>query len=402
MKFTYRARTKEGKMESGSIEANSKDAAVLLLQKYDVFATFLEEEGVKKSVLSKLNFEGKVSRKDLTIFFRQLSVMLESRVPVVQSLTSLAAQVPKDNFRKIINDVAKSVEEGIPLSEALAQYPKTFNNFYVNLVKSGEISGNISGSLAYISQHLEREDEIITQIRQATVYPIFVVAVLMVVLGVIVFAVMPRIVDLIKESPAEPPFFTKLVLAFYAFLQTYWWLVAALALLAVVSIIYALATRQGKAAFNRISLKIPFVSDVLKKVFLSRFCSNIATLTAAGISINKALKITGDTVNNVVYKEIIREIDQEVSSGEKISSVLVKYPEFFPSFVVQMIRVGEETGKLDKTLAEVVSFYQKEIKRSIDLLSKLIEPLMIIFLGIIVAILAVSVLSPLYGALGSL
>ena len=227
-------------------------------------------------------------------------------------------------------------------------------------------------------------------------------AVLLVVLGVIVFAVMPRIVDLIKESPAEPPFFTKLVLTFYGFLQTYWWLVAALALLAVVSFVYALATRQGKAAFNRISLKIPFVSDVLKKVFLSRFCSNIATLTAAGISINKALKITGDTVNNVVYKEIIREIDQEVSSGEKISSVLVKYPEFFPSFVVQMIRVGEETGKLDKTLAEVVSFYQKEIKRSIDLLSKLIEPLMIIFLGIIVAILAVSVLSPLYGALGSL
>ncbi len=402
MKFIYKARAKDGNMKSGVIEANSKDAAILLLQKYDVFVTFLEEDGIKKSFLSKLNFEGKVSRKDLTIFFRQLSVMLESRVPVVQSLTSLAAQVPKANFRKIINDVARSVEEGIPLSEAFAQYPKTFNNFYVNLVKSGEISGNISGALAYISEHSEREDEIVNQIRQATIYPIFVVVVLLVVLGIIVVEVMPRIVDLIKESPAEPPFFTKLVLSFYAFLQDFWWLVAIMAFLVVVSIVYGLATKQGKAIFNRISLKIPFVSDVLKKVFLSRFCSNIATLTAAGISINKALKITGDTVNNVVYKDIIREIDQEVSSGEKISSVLVKYPVYFPSFVVQMIKVGEETGKLDKTLAEVVNFYQKEIKRSIDLLSKLIEPLMIIFLGIIVAILAVSVLSPLYGALGSL
>jgi type IV pilus assembly protein PilC len=151
-----------------------------------------------------------------------------------------------------------------------------------------------------------------------------------------------------------------------------------------------------------LSLSTPFLGALLKKVFLARLCANVSTLIAAGISINKALKITEDTVDNVVYKDIISKMEKEVSEGEKVSSVMAKYQNYFPPFIVQMIKIGEETGKLDKTLMEIVSFYQKEIKRSIDLFSSLLEPIMIIFLGIIVAVLAISVLSPLYGIFGSI
>ncbi len=402
MKFIYRARTKEGKMETGSIEANSKEAAIVLLQKYQVFVTYLEEDGVKKDFLKQLNFERKISKKELTIFFRQLAVMLSSRVPVVQSLTSLAAESPKQNFKTILSDVSGMIQQGTPLSEAFGKYPKVFDGFYVNLIKSGEISGNISGALSYIADHLEREDEVSSQIKQAMIYPVFVICILSVVMGIVIVVVMPRVVDLLKESGTEPSLFTKLVLQFYSVLGAYWWAFLAGAFFIVTGLAYYFSTKDGKENFNRVALKIPFFSDVLKKIFLTRFCSNISTLLSAGISINKALNTTGDTINNAVYKKIIHEIEEDVSGGEKISASLSKYPAYFPSFVVQMIKVGEETGKLDSTLNQVVTFYQKEVKRSIDLLSSFIEPLMIIFLGVVVAFLAMSVLSPLYGALGSL
>lgn len=401
MKYTYKARTKEGKIEVGTIEAYSQEAAVNLLQKYNIFVTSLDEEKVGKLFFKNIRFEGSVSRKDLMIFFRQLSVMLESRVPVVQSLLSLASQTHKSNFKEVITKISGLVEGGVPLSEAFANYPKIFDNFYINLVRSGEVSGNIVASLNYISAHLEREGDIMAQLKQAMIYPIFVMCVLFVVMGVIIVEVVPRITDLIREASVKPPFFTLLMLKFYDFLRNYWWVILVALFFLVVSMIYYFHTKEGKNYFNKISLKMPFLGSLLKKVFLSRFCGNISTLMIAGISINKALKITGDTVNNIVYKEIITEIDNGVSEGEKMSSIMTNHSDYFPPFVVQMIRVGEETGKLDKTLLEVVNFYQKEIKRSIDLFSSLIEPIMIIFLGGVVAMLAISVLSPLYGALGS-
>ncbi|MSU60546.1 MAG: type II secretion system F family protein [Candidatus Staskawiczbacteria bacterium] len=402
MKYVYRARTKAGKMETGTIEAYSREAASLLLQKYNIFVTYLEEQDKESSFLRFLQFESKVSRKELAVFFRQLSLMLQSRVPVVQSLQALSSQTNKASFKKILQEISSLVQEGVPLSEALSAYPKVFNNFCVSLVKSGESTGNISGSLAYISEHLELENDIMGQIRQAMVYPMFVVLVLFVVLGIIVIEVIPRIMDLIKETNSKPEFFTSMMLGFYTFLASYWLHIVAGSFFIVVFLVYYFSTKEGKKNYDALSLGTPFLGGLLKKVYLARFCSNVSTLITAGISINKALKITEDTVSNVVYKGIISEIERGVSGGERMSLVMVKYQAYFPNFIVQMIKVGEETGKLDTTLMEVVRFYQKDIKRSVDLFSSLLEPVMIIFLGIIVAILAISVLSPLYGVLGNI
>ena len=389
-------------METGTIEAHSKDAAILLLQKYNIFVTSLEEEATRESFLKNVRFEKKISKKDLAVFFRQLSVMLQSRVPVVQSLSSLALQVKNTNFKKAISEIATMVEEGKSLSDALVNYPKIFDSFYISLVKSGETSGNISGVLNYISENLEREDDIISQVRQAAIYPIFVIVVMFVVIGIIITQLVPRIRELIIESGAKPTFFTSLMLGFYKVIEDYWWVLLAILFFLIASTVFYFRTKEGRQNFGRLILKVPFINDLLKKVFLTRFCSNVSTLVSAGISINRALKITEDTVNNVVYKEIIAEIGKEVSEGEKISAVMIKYPDYFPAFVVQMIKVGEETGKLDKTLMEIVVFYQKEIKRTIDLFSSLLEPIMIIFLGLIVAMIAISVLSPLYQTLGNI
>jgi len=401
MQFKYRARTKAGIMEAGTIEASSQDAAALLLQKYNLFVVALEEQKPGLALSKDLKIEGKISKKELAIFFRQLSVMLESRVPVVQSLSSLAVQVKKDKFKKTLLKVNTLVQEGKSLSEALATFPKIFDVFTINLIKSGEASGNIAQALSNISEHLEKDNDLVSQVRQAMIYPAFVFLVLAVVITIIIVVVMPKIVSLINESGTKPSFFTSLMLSFYQFLGRYWWAVLILVILSVVALIYYFSTKTGKQQFNVVVLKLPVLGDLLKKVYLTRFCSNISTLLIAGISINKALKITEDTVNNLTYKAIIVDIEKQVSEGEKISTALGKHEDYFPSFVVQMIKVGEDTGKLDKTLQEVVIFYQKEVKVAIALFLGLLEPLMIIFVGLIVGALAVSVLMPLYGALGT-
>ncbi len=403
MKFSYRARTKDGKIEIGSVEAYSQEAAASLLQKYNIFVTSLIEKKEGSSFLKKISFlGGNVSKKDLAIFFRQLSVMLESRVPVVQSLSSLAAQSGKLGFREAITKISNLVEEGVPLSDAFAFYPKTFNSFYINLIKSGEASGQIAKTLYYVSENLEREHDIISEVRQAMIYPIFLISVLVFVMGIIVIEVMPKISDIITQSSTKPSFTTIIILNFYRFLQNYWLFMIVGLIVVVLYIIYYISTKKGRENYDKVSLMVPLLGEFLKKVFLVRFCGNISTLLIAGIPINKTLQITADTVNNLEYKKIISKVEKEVSEGEKISSVMIKNQNYFPLFVVQMVKVGEETGKLDKVLMDVVDFYDKDIKRSINLFSRLLEPIMIIGLGIIVTLLAFSVFSSIYGVIQSI
>jgi type IV pilus assembly protein PilC len=402
MKYIYQARSKEGKMESGTVEASSKEAAALLLQKYNIFVTSIKEQTPLILRFENIGFLNKVSKKDSAIFSRQLAVMLQSQVPVTQSLRSLSIQIKNPGFKEKILKVSQLVEEGTPLSGAFGAFPEVFNVFYISLIKTGEASGKISEALYYLSDHLEREHDIESQIRGAMIYPIFVLAVLFAVIPLIIFFVMPKLVDLLKETVAKPPLFTRMMIDFYGFLANYGWIIIVGFFLLVLFITYYFTTKEGRKRYDELSLKMPVFGGFLKKTFLIRFAENISTLISAGLSINNALKITRDTVGNDIYKNILTETDERVSQGEKISAVLVKYPDYAPPFVVQMIQVGEETGTLDKNLMEIVNFYNKEIKRAIETFTALLEPVLIIFLGVIVAFLAVSVLEPLYGALGTI
>jgi type IV pilus assembly protein PilC len=402
MKYIYQARTKEGKIETGTLEASSKEAAAILLQKYNIFITSIKEQTPSILRMENIRFLNKVSKKDLAIFSRQLAVMLQSRVAVVQSLKGLAAQTKNSSFREKILKISQLVEEGNSLSEAFATFPEIFNVFYVSLIKTGEASGKISESLYYLSDHLERESDISSKIKSAMIYPAFVICVLGVVILLVIYFVIPRLVDLLKQTVAKPPPFTLLMIGFYGFLTNYGWTVILAFFILIIFLVFYLRTKEGKKNYDKFSLRIPFIGGFLKKIFLINFAENISTLIGAGLSINMALKITKDTVENFVYKQIISETEERVSEGQKISSVLIKYPKYAPPFVVQMIQVGEETGRLDKNLMEIVNFYQKEVTRAIEIFTALLEPILIIFLGIIVALLAVSVLEPLYGSLSTI
>lgn len=402
MKYIYQARSKEGKMETGTVEASSKEAAAILLQKYNIFVTSIKEQAPLILRTENISFLNKVSKKDLAIFSRQLAVMMQSRVPVTQSLKSLAVQVKNPSFKSKILKISQLVEEGNSLSDAFGIFPEIFSVFYVSLIKTGEASGKISEALSYLSEHLEREHDISSQIKGALIYPIFVICVLFAVILIVIFFVMPQLIDLLKQTTTKPPLFTSMMIDFYSFLANYGWVVMVGFFLLILFIVYYFTTKEGKKRYDQLSLKIPFIGGFLKKIYLINFAENISTLISAGLSINNALKITKDTVDNDVYKKILTETEARVSEGEKISAVLTKYPDYAPPFVVQMIQVGEETGHLDKNLMEIVNFYEKDVKRAVETFTALLEPILIIFLGIVVALLAISVIEPLYGSLSTI
>ncbi len=402
MKYFYQARSKEGKIETGTVEASSKEAAALLLQKYNIYVTSLKEQTPFLFRTENLTLFNKVSKKDLAVFSRELAVMLQARVPVTQSLKGLAVQIKNPVFKEKVFKIGQLVEEGNPLSEAMSNFPDIFNVFYISLIRTGEASGKISDSLAYLSDHLEREADISSQITSALIYPVFVVVVMLVVIPVVIMFVIPKLVDLLKETTSNPPPFTQMMINFYGFLAVYGWLLIAFFFGIILAIIIYFRSPSGKKTWHVLSLKIPFLGGFLKKTFLIKFAENISTLIGAGLPITNALKITQDIISNSVYKNVIAETQKKVSEGEKISSVLVKYPDLAPSFVVQMIQVGEETGTLDQNLMQIVNFYNKEVQRAIAAFTALLEPVLIVIMGIGVALLAVSVIQPLYGALGTI
>ena len=260
------------------MEASSKEAAALLLQKYNIVVTSIKEQSSLISGGANIRLFNKVTKKDLAIFSRQLSVMLQARVPVTQSLRGLSLQVKNQSFKDKILKISQLVEEGNPLSEAFASFPEVFNVFYVSLIKTGEASGKISESLFYLSDHLEREHDIQSQITGAMIYPAFVILVLLTMIPMVIFFVMPRLVDLLSQATSAPPPFTQMMINFYAFLESKGlFLLAGLATIILASI-YFFRTKKGKNFYDTWSLRLPLLGELFKKTFLVRFAENISTL----------------------------------------------------------------------------------------------------------------------------
>jgi type IV pilus assembly protein PilC len=400
MKFLYQARTKEGDVKSGTIEASSREVAFSLLQKLGYYVTYLEEE--KPPIYAKkLTIFQRISLKDLFIFSRQFSIMLNSKVSIVDSLMTLSAQMKNPEFKEIISDIAAEIEAGSFLSKALSKYPRVFSPFYVAMVKAGEASGKLPHSLNYLANHLEREYNLRGKITGAMIYPILVLVVFLVILGLMAFSILPSFEQILAEREVEIPFLTKVILSFSRFFREKFLFLALIVGIPVVLIFYYFRTKEGKKIFDKISLKIPFFGQILQQSILSRFAENLSTLTSAGLVITEALEIVEEIVGNETYKEAISKIKEGVKKGEKISSISSLYPELFPPLFNQLVLVGEKTGTLPDSLLAISDFYQKEIEKSIEGFLRILEPLLIIILGGLVGGLMLSVLLPLYRIIGA-
>jgi type IV pilus assembly protein PilC len=400
MKFLYQARTKEGDLKSGTIEASSKEVAFSLLQKLGYYVTYLEEE--KPPIYAKeLKIFQRISLRDLFIFSRQFSLMLNSNVPIVESLTTIAAQTKNPELKEIISDLAEEVEAGSSLSKALMKYPKVFSQFYVAMIKAGEASGKLSQTLNFLANHLEREYNVRGKIRGAMTYPVLVIVVFFVIFGIMIFSILPSFENILKEREVEVPFITKVILSFSKILREKFFIIALVLGAIIILIFYYLKTEEGKRFFDKISLKIPFFGEISKQSILSRFAQNLSTLTSAGLTLTEALEIVEEIVGNAEYKNAVSKIKEGVKKGETISSITTLYPELFPPLFTQLVLVGEKTGTLSNALSAISNFYQSETEKAIENFLRILEPLLIIILGVLVGGLMLSVLLPLYRIIGT-
>jgi type II secretory pathway component PulF len=396
MRFTYQARTKDGEVKTGIVESSTKEAALSLLEKYGLYVTLLEEAKLAPLYSRKLKFLERVSRGEIVSFSRQLAILFKSRIPIVEIFYTLGRQTKNEIFREKIVDIAEVVEAGGPLSSALSRHPTLFNQFYISMVKSGEVSGNLPEVLDYLADHLEKDSDFRSQIVGAMIYPVIVLIVVVLVVAAMVLFVIPRLGEIIKEMGVEPPIVTRIVLQFSAFARQ-WGLWLIIGFIALIIFLFRFSkSDRGKKIFDKAFLRLPIVGTFLQKVYLTRFAENLATLISGGVSISQALEVTADIVGNDVFKTIILEARDGVRKGDTMSTILEAHPEYIPPLFTQMTLVGERAGQISEALRGIVGFYQKDVDRTLENFVSFLEPLLIVFLGIVVALLVVSVLMPIY------
>ncbi len=396
MKFDYRARDKEGNIQEGVVEASSRESAFLVVQSYGLYIVSLTEKKLPwhQRELGK-GFE-RVSGQDVVMVSRQLAVMAESKIPIVESLQALSKQLEKRGLKEKILTVADKVEGGAPLSKALALYPEIFSNFYVNIIKSGEASGKMSDSLTYLADHIEREYQFQQKIIGAMFYPVFILVIFVGIMLFLFMFIMPQLTDILLDAGGDIPTITQIVITVSKFLQENGLFVFFGVALIIGFGIKFFTTKQGKEILDEFILKVPIFNDFFRKTFMIRFCESLATLITAGLPIVKSLEITAEIVNNKVYKDTILKISEGVEQGKQISEMMKKYPKMFSPILVQMTIVGERSGRLGTSLDNVVRFFRAELERTIDKYISMLEPLMIVALGVLVGGLVGSVLLPIY------
>jgi len=395
MKYKYKARNQAGVIQEGLVEAMTSNNATSILQQHNLVVISIEkEEG--KDLLSSLSrvWEG-VSAKEFVIFSRQLAVMVEAKVPLLGAFKSISDQTENPYFSGVLSSVLSDIDEGKSLSESLKRHPDVFSDLYVNMVQSGEVSGNLQKSLENLADNIEKNYILTQKVKGVLYYPAFILGAFFVVAIVMLTFVIPKMMEMLIETKAELPITTKMLIASGTFMQSWWWAVMLAVIAGVVTLIYYLRTEDGKKAFDIVKLKIPIVKKVLQYVYLARFAENLSTLVKSGLPIINALQISGKVVGNSVFEDDIMQAAERVKSGGTINEVFLGKSNF-PPILVQMVKIGEETGKLDTTLNAMSKFYSREADQIVSNLSSIIEPILIVILGVGVGVLVFSILIPIY------
>ena len=391
--YKYKALNNEKKTISGLVEAASEDEAIELLRDNELSIVSLSEEskGIKKNVF----VFGGISAKDVVVFSRQFSVLVSANVTLVQSLKLLVDQTKNIKLQMVVSEIANEVDGGARLSDSMAKHPKVFSGFYVNIVKSGETSGKLDEVLNYLADELEKDYDMTSKIKGAMIYPAFVMSGLGVVGAVMMIVIVPKLTAMMQESGGELPVATRILISVSNFLAGYWWLILILMAGSFFGSRYFYATPLGKKFFGTLILRLPIFGKLFQRIYLVRFTRSLQTLLMGGVSITKALSIVADVVNNYVYKNLIDETRNEIEEGNSISTVFLKSKEI-PSMVTQMMAIGEKTGRLDTILGRITDFYTREVNNIVANLMTLMEPIIMVIMGIGVGIMVAAVIMPMY------
>lgn len=392
--YKYKARASNGQTVSGLVEATNENFAMEILEEKGLAIVNLSEQG-SSFFDSILSFFHRIKPKDIVIFSRQFSVLISASVTLVQALKILGEQMDNIKFRTVVAEIADEIDGGARLSDSLAKRPEVFSNFYVNVVRSGETSGKLDEVLNYLADELEKDYDMMSKIKGAMMYPAFIISGLCIVGVFMMVSVVPKLTAVITETGGELPLPTKILIAISDFLGNTWYILIVVVIALFFFLRRFMKTPAGKSLFDRLLLHLPVFGKLFQRIYLVRFTRSLQTLIVGGVNISKGLTITAEVVTNDVYKKLIEETIKEVEDGNSITSVFEK-SEQIPKMVSQMMSIGEKSGRLDVVLGRITDFYTREINNIINNLMSLLEPIIMVVMGIGVGLMVAAIMLPMY------
>jgi type IV pilus assembly protein PilC len=402
--FKYEALDQTGKPTSGSVSAATQDAAITNLQRKGLTITAISG-GVQTGVMAGLNgiqLFGRVKTRDVVLLSRQIATLFEAQVSALRVFRLLAEQAEKPAMRAALTEISDDLQGGNSISKALDKHPKIFTEFYVNMVRSGEESGKLDQTFLYLADYIDRNYELESKARNALVYPSFIMATFVSVMGLMLTVVIPKIGDILISSGGTLPVYTQVTLNISRFLVDYGIFLLIAIIIGSYFVYKYTLTPAGRLATGRLKITLPYIGDLFRKLYLTRIADNMHVMLSSGISAVRALEITAAVVDNDVYKQILNETVNEVKAGSSISTTFSRYPKEIPVILVQMLQIGEETGEMGNILERLAKFYEREVNTAVDTLISLIEPALIVALAVGVGFLLASVLLPIYNTTASL
>lgn len=397
--FEYKALSAAGKAVQGLKEAESPKALRTALKRDGVFLTEVlgeqqQQAQARRDVNVKRWVVGRVSAEDLAVMTRQMAVLIHAGIPLVEALSALVEQVEHERLKRVVSDVKQRVNEGASLADAMAGHPRVFNGLFVNMIRAGESSGALDVVLVRLSDFTESQARLRSKIVATMIYPVAMLVIGTLVLGALFTVVIPKITKIFEDTKAVLPWTTKALIGFSTFMASYWWAVLALVILGIWGFLRWKASVPGRARWDRFKLTVPVFGRLIRTIAIGRFSRTLATLLKSGVPLLSAMDIVKNVVGNVRLAEVIEQARVSIQEGESIAAPLKRSGEF-PPLVHHMVAVGERSGSLEEMLGNVADAYEDQVETTVAALTSLLEPFMIVGMGVVVAFIVFSILMPI-------
>lgn len=393
-KYNYEARDQAtNKVVKASIQADSENAAAKLLVKQGFIVLSLKEQTGDGSLLGR--FTGRITTKDKVVFTRQLATLIGAGLPLAQSLHTVTSQTQNKQLQSIIQEITSSVEGGRSLSDSFSKHPKVFNEVFISLITAGELSGTLDAALQRIATQQEKDAAVVSKIRGALTYPIIVLVVILGVMAFMLFTVVPQVEKLYIDLGKPLPFLTKIMVGLASFIASYWWVIIIVIAGGLYFFVQYLKTESGITFKDKFKLKVPFFGGMFRKLYMARLTRTGQTLLSTGVSMLDMLKVTSRAVNNTLIGESVSRAAEKVQGGKALSAAFEVEPTILP-LVPQMIKIGEQSGKIDEMMGKVAQVYEDELDEEIRTISTSIEPILMVVLAVVAGGMVGAILLPIY------
>ncbi|HET8581474.1 MAG TPA: type II secretion system F family protein [Candidatus Paceibacterota bacterium] len=400
MQFAYSALDSEGKQRKGTIDAVNEDIAIAALQRRNLIISSIERMDQRSFWEREFSTLNHVKNEDIVMISRQITTLFEAQVSALRAFQLLAAQARTQTIEQILTAIANDIQAGSSIADALGKHHEMFSDFYVNMVRAGEESGRLDETFSFLANYLDRSYEVTAKVRNALIYPAFVIVTFVAVMLLMMTMVIPKLASILGDVGQNVPIYTRVVISVSQFMRHYIWFILIVMAIALILAVRYLQTEKGQQQVAMILLDTPYVGGLYQKLYMSRIADNLATMLASGIQMVRGFEIAASVVGNPRYEKVMLEVAEKIKGGMPASEALAQYPDI-PKIMSAMMKIGEETGNLGNVLGTMAKFYRREVDNAVDTLVGLIEPVMIVGLAVGVGFLLASVLIPIYNIAGS-